>query len=279
MARVGRYVGTMQTHQLSGAWGRGAITEAGACVLSWAPAGVGEVLFVSRGAEVVEGQMWHGGIPVCAPWFGQGQGDWAVPHTHGLVSRVPWRTVALEQADDAARARFAVDAADTAHLPGTARYPDDLTYRLDVTMGASLSLALTVESPTREISIDEAFHPYLAIDASRAVVAGLEGVGFRDFAVGGSAGSETEPVRLDRHVDRVYDAASPTVLADGGREVALSADGAASTVVWNPGPGGSVGDEWARFACVEYGNVQGRAVTIPAGGSHTLTLKIEVAGR
>lgn len=260
---------------LSGPWGRGSITEIGGCVLSWAPGNRGEILFVSRDADLAAGAMWHGGIPVCAPWFGSGQGDWEVPHGHGLVSLVPWRIESVDEADDAARVTLAVDAADTAHLPGADRYPSDLAYRLEVTMGASLTVALTITSPTSEVSVDEALHPYFVIDARRALVSGLEGVTFRDYAAGAEPEAEDVPVRLDHHVDRVYDGAPPTVLRDGERAVQVGGGGAASVVVWNPGPGGDqVGEEWERFACVEYGNVQSRAVTIPAGGSHTLTMTI-----
>lgn len=260
---------------VEGQWGRGRVTPVGGCVLSWAPEPHGEQLFVSRDAVIGAGAMWHGGIPVCAPWFGAGQGDWEVPHGHGLVSRVPWRVGDVVRGDDAARISLTVDAADTAHLPGADRYPADLTYRLDIEMGRHLTLSLTIGSPSTDVSVDEAFHPYLAVDATRATVSGLDGVGFRDFAGDATPDMEHGPVRLGHLLDRVYDDYAPVTLSDGRRTLRLSADGAASTVVWNPGPGGwQVGDEWAGFACIEHGNVQNRAVTIPAGGSHTLTLTI-----
>lgn len=264
--------------EVQGQWGRGRVTPIGGCVVSWAPEPHGEQLFMSRDAVLEAGDMWHGGIPVCAPWFGAGQGDWEVPHTHGLVSRVPWRVDAVAQGDDAARITLTVDAAATTHLPGADRYPGDLSYRLDIRMGRDLTIALTIASPSETVSVDQAFHPYLLTDAARASVHGLEGIAFRDYGAGGTPDVEQDPVRLGRYLDRVYAGYAPVTLADGRRTVRLSAEGAASTVVWNPGPGGQqVGDEWGGFACVEYGNVQDRAVTIPAGGRHNLTLTIAPA--
>ena len=190
--------------ELQGAWGQALISEVGACVLSWQPDWCGEQLFLSEDALIEAGTRWHGGIPICAPWFGAGQGDWDVPHGHGLVSRVPWRVESIAEGDAMALVRLTTSAA--------------------------------------------------------------------------SPGVDENPITLGAHIDRVYDAAPPTVLAGGTREVRLEGDGADSVIVWNPSPGGSqVGDGWAEFACVEYGNVQSRAVTIPAGGSHTLTLTISPA--
>lgn len=261
--------------EVQGTWGRGSISELGACVMSWEPAGHAEQLFVARDAQLIPGEMWHGGIPVCAPWFGRGRGDWEVPHGHGLVSRVPWRVESVEEREDAASVRLRIDAADTAHLPGADRYPADLSYRLDVEFSFELTLSLTISSPTEAVIIDEAFHPYLSLDATKAEVTGLEGIGFRDFATDATAAVEDSPVRLDRHVDRVYDQARATTVNAPSHCVRIGADGAGSVVVWNPGPGGDqVGDEWTRFACVEYGNVQGSAVEIKAGGKHTLTMTL-----
>lgn len=269
----------MTTHELHGAWGRGEVSEVGACVLSWAPAGRGEVLWMAREAQLRPGEMWHGGVAVCAPWFGVGRGEWPVPFPHGLVARVPWAMDLLEQSDDGGRAVFTVDSPALAHLPGSDRYPPDLAYRLDVRMARDrLTVALRVSSPTTATVVDLALHPYLSADARSATVEGLEGVAFRDFAEGAADGVEDAPVAVGRHVDRVYGGAPSTMLRDSRGGLRLSADGAANVVVWNPGPGGRqvASGEWTEFVCVEYGRVQGDAVTIPAGGSHTLALHVEV---
>lgn len=268
----------MTTHLVSGAWGQGAVTEFGASVASWAPVGFGELLFVSKNAAIAEGKMWHGGIPVCAPWFGIGRGDWQVPHPHGLVSRVAWELESLSESSSEAHVTLTTTARTTAHLPGAERYPDDLTYRLDIVFSSTLELALTITSPTRDVVVDEAFHPYFRLQAEGAHVEGLDDVEYVDFA-GAQAAPDPEttegPVPVGVNVDRVYSAAPPTRIVDGSRELRLDGDGASSIVVWNPGPDGDLADEWQHFACVEYGNVQGNAVTIEAGASHTLRLRID----
>ena len=269
----------MTIHQVHGAWGRGSLTTVGGCVLSWAPSGRGEVLWMAEEAQPQIEWMWHGGIPVCAPWSGTGRGEFPVPYPHGLVARAPWVLDLLEQSDDGARAVLTVEPAAIEHLPGAELYPPDLGYRLDVHMDRHrLTAALEVSSPTRDVVVDVALHPYFAVDARRASVEGLEGVPFRDFAADARPTSEHAPIALGRHVDRVYVGAPAVTLSDPAGSMRLSADGASNVIVWNPGPGGSQvsGDQWSEFVCVEYGCVQGDAVSIPAGGRHTVAMHVEV---
>lgn len=269
----------MTIHELSGAWGTARVAELGGCVLSWRPAGGEDVLFVSRTAELTPGTMWHGGIPVCAPWFGAGQGDWEVPHVHGLVARVPWHTQSVEQDDDGARLVMTLSSADVDGVPGAQRYPDDLAYVLEVDVtAAALTVALTVSSPSRDVGVDLAFHPYLAVDATRTTLTGLEGITFQDPLNGWAPSVEDEVFAFDGLVDRVYATAPPLFVSDGARTRRLTNDGATSTVIWNPGEADAEvpADEAEDFVCVEFGNVRSRAVEIPAGGEHRLSLTIEV---
>ena len=269
----------MTIHQVPGAGGRGSHTTVGGCVLSWAPSGRGEVLWMAEEAQPQIEWMWHGGIPVCAPWFGTGRGEFPVPYPHGLVARAPWVLDLLEQSDDGARAVLTVEPAAIEHLPGAELYPPDLGYRLDVHMDRHrLTAALEVSSPTRDVVVDVALHPYFAVDARRASVEGLGGVPSRDSAADARPTSEHAPIALGRHVDRVYVGAPAVTLSDPAGSMRLSADGASNVIVWNPGPGGSQvsGDQWSEFVCVEYGCVQGDAVSIPAGGRHTVAMHVEV---
>lgn len=264
-------------HRLSGGWGSLEVHELGATVMSWRPLGR-ERLFMSSAARPREGQMWHGGIPLCVPWFGRGPG-WPVPWMHGLVSRVRWCAEELCAGDDAARAVLRLDASATAALEGASRYPADLGYRLEVSADAArLRLDLEVASPTQEATLEAVFHPYLAVASPDAQITGLGGVAFHDYSDGSDAvEQQTTPVL--RTLDRVYSGAPPVRLLDGGLTLALEAEGTGSTVVWNPGPAGDAvpTPEWERFVCVEYGNIAGRAVRVPAGSTHRQSLTLSVA--
>lgn len=255
----------------------GSALDRGATVLSWRPRDHDEVLFVSREALVAPGDEIHGGIPVCAPWFGKGRDGVTVPHIHGLVRWVPWR---LARADPD-RLAWELRQRDVAHLPGADAYPDDLTYRLVARFGTTLEVRLTVTSPTTAFVLDEGLHVYLrAADVTACRVEGLEGATFRDFATGAAPDVEHEPVRFGHPVDRVYRHSGPATLVEGDRRVTVSQEGGSNVVVWNPGPGvdllGFGEDEWRSMVCVEVGNVQQDAVVVEAGQQHTLTLRITV---
>ncbi|MFT3887525.1 MAG: hypothetical protein QM713_05085 [Arachnia sp.] len=256
---------------LTGRWGSLAATPLGGTVTSWRPRGVPR-LFTSRAARPALGEMWHGGVPLCTPWFGQAAGaGWRVPWSHGLASRVRWDVTGAEGDDEGARLTMTTTGAATAGLPGADRYPADLTYLLDVRADARrLELRLTIGSPTEDTAVDAVFHPYFSADATAEEVHGLDGVAFHDYA-DDSDGVQAGPVRAAGPINRVYVGAPPVRLARSG--LRLDGDGCDTVVVWNPGPssGQVPGDEWGSFACVEYGAL---GVAIPAGGTHEVTLRV-----
>lgn len=266
-----------ELHRFTGSWGSVEVHELGATVMSWRPGG-SERIFVSSAARPASGQMWHGGIPVCAPWFGRPAG-WAAPFKHGLVSRVPWRLVQASGSDDSVMLQLRTDGAATAHLAGAERFPADLAYTLTLRADArALALELTIASPSREALLEAVFHPYLRLAPTGARAVGLGGVAFHDYA-DGTDGVESDALGLAQHLDRVYDGSRTVTVSDAAGRLSLSSAGTRSMVIWNPGPGGGEvpGDEWRRFASVECGNIGARAVQIPAGGLHRQTMTLKLA--
>ncbi|MDO5736792.1 MAG: hypothetical protein Q4P15_09990 [Propionibacteriaceae bacterium] len=262
---------------------RGAALDLGATVTSWQPTGQADVLFLSRDARVSEGDEVHGGIPICAPWFGWGRDDVPVPRPHGLVRWVPWRLVDEVIDDDATTLVWELSGDDVAHLPGAGDYPADITFRHEARFGDALTLSLTITSPTTSFVLDQAFHTYFAVsDVMDVVVGGLGGLRYRDYTDGATWHDSTEALHVREHTDRIYDGAPTVTITDADRVLTLTTTGASNTVVWNPGPDGAqslrgwAGDEWTGMLCVEIGNVQHNAVTVPAGGSHTMSMQVAV---
>ena len=69
------------------------ISLQGAHVLSWAPVGEAEVLWVSQEARFAPSKSVRGGIPVCWPWFGAHGDDPSYP-AHGFARTVMWQVEA-----------------------------------------------------------------------------------------------------------------------------------------------------------------------------------------
>lgn len=264
---------------LSGNWGHLGISPAGATVTSWAPGGI-EQVFTARGAAPQLGQMWHGGIPICTPWFGRAAAfDWDPPHVHGLVSRVLWKVSETTSTDAGATAVLVTDASAMGHLPGADHYPGDLRYRLTIEADAlTLHLQLTITSPTAPTRVEVVFHPYLTVDAPTASLSGLGGLAFHDYSCGGD-GTETDSISIESGLDRVYAQAAPVTIRDSGGRLDVVPEQAGSTILWNPGPDDPDfrAGEWQRFVCLEFGNAESAAVDLPAGGSHTVGVRMTLS--
>lgn len=262
--------------------GRGAALDLGATVTSWQPHGQSDVLFLSREARAAAGDEIHGGIPICAPWFGQGRDGVDVPRPHGLARWVPWHLVSEQVEEDATTLVWQLGGADIAHLPGAKDYPSDISFRHEVRFGRTLTVSLTVGSPTTSFVLDGAFHTYFAVsDIHDVVIDGLGGARYRDYTDDARWHESAGGLRIPGRTDRIYDRTGEVTITDAARVLTLRTQGGANTVVWNPGPEGGkslrgwAGDEWTRMVCVEVGNVAHNAVTVPTCCSHTLTLEIE----
>lgn len=258
----------------------GSALDLGATVTGWKPRGGAEVLFLSGDALVGEGDEIHGGIPICAPWFGHGRDDVDVPRPHGLARWVPWRLVEQRSSEEATTLVWELAGPEVAHLPGARDYPSDISFTYEARFASTLTCTLTIGSPSTTFVLDEALHCYFSVSGIQdVIISGLEGHPYRDYPGGTSRQASDEELRISGFTDRIYDGGGTVSIRDANRTLSLRSNGA-STVVWNPGPEGAhsltgwAADEWETMVCVEVGNVQRNAVRVPAGGSHTLSLEI-----
>lgn len=274
--------------------------DEGALVTSWAPVGFDDVLFLSRASHPGTGAEVHGGIPICAPWFGAGLPGRIVPRAHGIVRYLPWRLTMRDDQSGFQRAGHRgrpwptspAGASSTLlewqldHIdgePGAGDYPSDIWFTSRARFSTTLHLELEIGAGS-DFVLDQAFHTYFAVDDVSAVtIEGLEGLPYRDHDTG-AHGSDQVPLRTSGAVNRVYRGCPSTIrITDGRRSISVAARGAASTVVWNPGPAAEVtglaADEWRSMICVEVGNVIDQPVHVPAGGSHVLGMEISVEAR
>lgn len=260
---------------------RAEVHSEGALISGWRPHGFDDVLFCSREAIIGQGLEVHGGIPICAPWFGQGRAGVDVPHAHGLVRYVPWNLVSRVDEQDVTELRWELTGADLKGMPGAEAYPADIWFHYTARFGTSLVIALETGAG-QAFTLDQAFHTYFSIDDILTVgIEGIERFPHTEYATNTEGHSPRIAGSL-ANVDRIHDGAGPVTIVDGTRRISLAPRGAASTVVWNPGPSIAAelenfgDDEWKRMLCVEVGNVQERAVQVAAGSSHTLALEISV---
>lgn len=257
----------------------------GGHLLSWQPVSTPEpVIWMSSAAKFAPKQPIRGGIPVCWPWFGAHGSDATFP-THGFARTQPWHvtgTRALE--DDSTEIALTLQQSDATR----ALWPHPSQLDMLLNIGTSLKIALiTRNMGESDFVIREALHTYFHVsDIAQVQVLGLEDGAYMDKAAGGTRGQQARAVSFSGEVDRVYvGTSSACVIEDPGlhRRIRIAKLGSQSTVVWNPWQAradqmGDLGaDGWKGFVCVESGNALENAVTVKAGGSHTLAVEYSVA--
>ena len=134
---------------LSNFYGRVEADSLGAIVLSYVPAG-GEEVFFRQAAPYDPSGWYHGGVPVCWPWFG-GNGE---PGSvlHGFARQREWRVVSRTDGGKDSAVHFRLEE------PGE--------YRLDYLVGLNerLSLRLTMENlGTASFAVTTGLHPYFSV--------------------------------------------------------------------------------------------------------------------
>lgn len=272
------------------------ISDYGAHVLTWTPAGQPPVIWRPAAVQLHEGTAIRGGVPIIFPWFNTGW-DGGRPvskkpkHGFGRVSFWAFDETAVTDR----HVRYTLDSAD---------FGDDLLAQLnsgdhprfhatyDVEIGERIAMTLTVTNDGDEpLTYEAALHTYLHVgDVERIAVHGLESCDYLDNTQPGvpHCPATGEPITFDGMVDRTYlrgdEADAPIAIDDPvlGRTIEIINAGAPQAVVWNPGQaaGDAMGDlavgEWRGFVCVEAVARLDRSVTLAPGQTHTLSQTLSV---
>jgi glucose-6-phosphate 1-epimerase len=255
----------------------------GAHVSAWTPTGGSPVVWMSEQSEYAPGVPLRGGVPICFPWFAAHATDASAP-SHGFARLADWQLVEAREAGDDVVLVFTLADSETTRASA---WPHRFEARYTVTVGAELSLALTVTNrDTDTVSFEEALHTYLAVaDIRQTVVAGLEGVPFTDRLTGPRP-AETAPVSFDAETDRIYSGTEATTTvtdAATGRVITIDKRGSASTVVWNPWIDKAAAmadfgdDEYTGMVCVESCNIRADAISLEPGASHEMRVRYSVS--
>ncbi len=257
----------------------------GAQLTRWQPHGHRPVLWLSDQAIFKPDAAIRGGIPLCWPWFGPKPND-ATAKAHGFARTAEWTVHDVELLPDSSiNVALALTERDVAAASAVWRNAFSLT--LDITVGESLTLALTTKNTGRaSFDITEALHTYLEVgDIRQASITGLDGVTFVDQLAGGARVAQTESdIRFTAETDRVYLTEASCQLRDPvlKRRIHVSKSGSGSTVVWNPWiektarlPDMSA-NAWQSMVCIEAANSNDARVRLAPGQSHTLMTRLDV---
>ena len=244
----------------------------GAHVMSWAPEGEEEVLYLSSDAIYREGKAIRGGIPICWPWFNAHPTDADAP-SHGIARTRFWELIAADEDGDGVTLRFAME---------------DGIWKAEVTIHAGLELEVSLETLNATeipIVVSGALHSYFSVsDIANVRVVNLDGADFLDITDLPTMRKQKGAVTFQRELDSIYESSSNLLLVDddSGRTILIEKGGSPSTVVWNPWSEKSAAmadmpdDGYRKFCCIEAAIANDKAVIIMPGSSHVLSTRISV---
>jgi D-hexose-6-phosphate mutarotase len=270
--------GELPMLEISTAWSTAEIYLNGAHVTYFKKKDEPPLLFLSKCSRFAEGHAIRGGIPVIFPWFGPREGL----AQHGFARNKTWDLKEFAPAPDGSvSVRFRLpDCPEASGFP-----PFAADYVVTVNQSLTLQLIVTNESRDAEFTFENCLHTYFEVaDVTAISIHGLKGVTYEDKVASFLEKTETnDALRIASEVDRTYQNTTGKVeILDPrlGRRILIEKLGSASTVVWNPWIAKSrqmpdFGDEeYERMICVESGNVGANSVSLPPGGSSTLTVKL-----
>ncbi len=197
--------------------------------------GQDDLLWVSESARFAPGASIRGGIPICWPWFGASLDDPDWPQ-HGFARRSRFRIVS--HSAEAASTSVTLALEEPAPIP---EWQEQAHLELEVRLSDHLWMELrTTNISDRELLVGAGLHSYFQVsDAGQISIPALTGREYLDKTEAFARKTQSEPLRVDGEVDRVYvDPPGVVELIDLGfsRKVSIEAWGNADVVVWNPGP-------------------------------------------
>ena len=270
--------------EITGPVSSGRVYVQGAHVAAWQPKGFGPVIFMSRKSDFLPGKPIRGGVPLPFPWFAadtkMDRVDGKPGPQHGFARIQDWTVAFAALAADELHMTFTLGPTEMSRSMGF----DQFRLKLDVTMGRSLTMALTVTNDAdKPLVFEEGMHTYFEVgDIHEVSVTGLEQVSYIDktdnFKVKPAAHA---PLTFTGFTDRVYpNTATALTIHDplSKRTITNTKKGSNTTVVFNPwrelpdlGP-----DEWHEMVAVETVNAGAQTLTLAAGKSHTMEAHITV---
>ncbi|AOX99769.1 D-hexose-6-phosphate mutarotase [Jeongeupia sp. USM3] len=261
------------------AQGKALIALQGAHLVSFVPAGGGDLLWLSPKVVFTEGKAIRGGIPLCLPWFGGHPGG---KPAHGFARISNWQIAGAEVLDDDSSS---VTLVLTPNALSQALWGDDFRATLIVTVGRVLTLDLRFEHRgAKPVSFSQAFHTYFAVsDVTQAKIDGLDGTTFINTVGGANTRNpQTGTLQLADPTDRVY-VSVPAVqtIATPARTIRIDSD-TRSAVVWNPWAESAakmadIGDAWREYVCLERGDVFDNAVELAPGATYRVAMTLSLA--
>ncbi len=254
----------------------------GAHITGFRPSKTTDVLWMSPDSYFEVGKPIRGGIPVCFPWFGPGDGP--DKPQHGFVRLMVWDVAevsALPGGETFVRLQFCSS-------PETkAIWPHDFCAEMIICIGLKLNATLKITNTSGEpFTYTSALHSYFDVsDISNVAIDGLAGTSYRIHFAPEVYKQETPMLEIVQPETRFYFNTEATCTIEDAaylRKIVVEKSGSKVTAVWNPWEENCAkiddipDDGYREFVCVETVNTFDDAIHLAPGQSHETTAIIGV---
>ncbi|EGQ8920344.1 D-hexose-6-phosphate mutarotase [Vibrio parahaemolyticus] len=224
----------------------------GGHVISYAPQGQEDLIWMSEKAIFDGKAALRGGIPVCWPWFGR----IAAP-AHGFARTSEWELVEHRENENGVIVELALFPTEETHQI----WPHMFDARLLIEVGDELKVTLKVLNIDDEAwTFSGALHTYLNVgDIKQAQTTGM-GNEYIDSLKNSEVCQGGEVLQLTDTIDRVYTQPEAQILVKDpvlNRTLSVANRGHNSAVLWNPwaegaqGMGDMADNGYETMLCVE----------------------------
>ncbi|EJN6826957.1 D-hexose-6-phosphate mutarotase [Vibrio cidicii] len=250
----------------------------GGHVVSFAPQGQKDLIWMSDKANFDGKAALRGGIPVCWPWFGR----IATP-AHGFARSTEWQLLEHRENESGVIVELGLFASEETHQI----WPYLFDARLIVEVGDQLNVTLKVSNiDDKAWTFSGALHTYLNIgDIGQTETSGM-GAEYIDSLLQGQVCQGEKVLKLSDTIDRVYTQPEAKILVKDPlfeRTLCVENQGHNSAVLWNPWAEGAKGmadmsdNGYQTMLCVEstlHAASIDQGKTLQPGETHQLSTTI-----
>ncbi len=241
----------------------------GATLTSWSVPEFGELLFLSRTADLTGASAIRGGVPLVFPQFSKG--DSALP-SHGFARISHWSVLATAVSDEG-DVSICLGLSDSES--SRAVWPYSFAIELEVVLGKTLRMQFRcMNKGDRAFQFHMAYHTYFRIDdISSSSISGLQGVRYLDNTNYRTESTQEEStLRFSREIDRIYQQAPDFVSINSltrSLSIRVHKQRLSDIVVWNPWIDRSrvivdlEDNAYRSFVCVETGTAANLTTIAP----------------
>ncbi|MCG7533242.1 D-hexose-6-phosphate mutarotase [Psychrobium sp. MM17-31] len=253
---------------------RAVISRYGGQILEFQAKDKQPLLWLSKKAIFKSGKAIRGGIPVCAPWFGN-HPDHQL--SHGFARTSMWHEESITTTEDN---KVTITLALMENELSQQYNYHDFAIKVIIELSDELNLNFVFENRSRKsLECEWAFHSYFAVNNVEDIsVDGLDAQHYLDKTKENALAVLDGQQRFTEEVDRAFVTATQTQQINTTTPVIIDGDNCPSAIVWNPGKelASQMADvcDYRNFVCVERGAISDNKWQIAPNESISASMRI-----